>query len=149
MKKIFLSLALLACTSGIMAEDYKYLSVESGGNAQDITLATVQKITFTSTEVVVHTSAGEMKFPLAEMEKMSFSSTANAIDLMPLQSEKLQFVKGNIITNGKGVLRIYDMNGVLMQIARVDQEKAVVNLDSLPAGMYIANLEGNTIKISK
>ncbi len=149
MKRLFLSIAMLTSAIFMMAEDYKYLNVASNGASQDITLSTVQKITFTDTHVVVHTSAGEITFPLTEMEKMSFTATPTAIDVLPLQTENLQFLQGQLVTNGKGILRIYNANGVLMQIARISQDKAIVNLDNLSSGMYIVNLGSQTIKISK
>ncbi len=149
MKRLFLSIAMLTSAIFMMANDYKYLNVASNGASQDITLSTVQKITFTDTHVVVHTSNGEVTFPLTEMEKMSFTATPTAIDVLPLQTENLQFLQGQLVTNGKGILRIYNANGVLMQIARISQDKAVLNLDNLSSGMYIVNLGSQTIKISK
>ncbi len=149
MKRLFLSITLLTSAIFMMAEDYKYLNVASNGSSQDITLSTVQKITFTDTHVVVHTGTGEITFPLTEMEKMSFTATASAIDRLPLQAENLQFLQGQLVTNEKGILRIYNANGVLMQIANISQDKAIVNLDNLSSGMYIVNLGSQTIKISK
>ncbi len=149
MKRLFLSIAMLTSAIFMMANDYKYLNVASNGASQDITLSTVQKITFTDTHVVVHTSNGEVTFPLTEMEKMSFTATPTAIDVLPLQTENLQFLQGQLVTNGKGILRIYNANGVLMQIARISQDKAVLNLDNLSSGMYIVNLGSQTIRISK
>ena len=102
MKRLFLSFVLLTSAVFMMAEDLKYLNVESnGGTEESIELSTVQKITFTDTQVIVHTSTGEMAFPLSEMEKMSFTATSNAIDVLPLQTEGLQFLQGRLITSGK------------------------------------------------
>ena len=149
MKRLFLSIFMLTSAVFMMAEDYKYINVISNGAGESIELSTVQKLTFTDTQVIVHTEAGEMAFPLTEMEKMTFTVSANAIDVLPLQTESLQFMQGQLVTNGKGILRIYNANGVLMQIAAVNSDKAVVKLDNLPSGMYIVNLGKQTIKISK
>lgn len=149
MKRLFLSIFMLTSAVFMMAEDYKYLNVVSSGAEESITLSTVQKITFTDTQVVVHTAEGELTFPLADMEKMTFTANANTIDLLPLQSETLQFQQGQLITSGKGTLRIYNATGMLMQIANINQDKAIVNLDNLPSGMYIANMGSQTIKLSK
>ena len=57
MKRLFLSFVLLTSAVFMMAEDLKYLNVESnGGTEESIELSTVQKITFTDTQVIVHTS---------------------------------------------------------------------------------------------
>jgi len=150
MKRLFLSFVLLTSAVFMMAEDLKYLNVESnGGTEESIELSTVQKITFTDTQVIVHTNTGEMAFPLSEMEKMSFTATSNAIDVLPLQTEGLQFLQGRLITSGKGLLRIYNANGMLMQVANISQEKAVISLENLPSGMYIVCLGKQSIKLSK
>ena len=149
MKRLFLSIFMLTSAVFMMAEDYKYINVISNGAGESIELSTVQKLTFTDTQVVVHTETGEMTFPLTEMEKMTFTVTADAIDVLPLQTESLQFMQGQLVTSGKGLLRIYNANGVLMQIAAINSDKAVVKLDNLPSGMYIVNLGKQTIKISK
>ena len=149
MKRLFLSFVLLTSAVFMMAEDFKYLNVASNGAEESITLSTVQKITFTDTQVIVHTSEGEMAFPLSEMEKMAFSATADAIDLLPLQTESLQFLQGQLVTTGKGLLRIYNANGMLMQVANISQEKAIISLENLPSGMYIVCLGKQSIKLSK
>ena len=149
MKRLFLSFILLTSAVFMMAEDFKYLNVASNGAEESITLSTVQKITFTDTQVIVHTSEGEMAFPLSEMEKMSFSATEDAIDLLPLQTESLQFLQGQLVTTGKGLLRIYNANGMLMQVANISQEKAIISLENLPSGMYIVCLGKQSIKLSK
>lgn len=149
MKRLFLSIFMLTSAVFMMAEDYKYINVISNGAGESIELSTVQKLTFTDTQVIVHTETGEMTFPLTEMEKMTFTVTADAIDVLPLQTESLQFMQGQLVTSGKGLLRIYNANGVLMQIAAINSDKAVVKLDNLPSGMYIVNLGKQTIKISK
>ena len=149
MKRLFLSFILLTSAVFMMAEDFKYLNVASNGAEESITLSTVQKITFTDTQVIVHTSEGEMAFLLSEMEKMSFSATADAIDLLPLQTESLQFLQGQLVTTGKGLLRIYNANGMLMQVANISQEKAIISLENLPSGMYIVCLGKQSIKLSK
>lgn len=149
MKRLFLSFILLTSAVFMMAEDFKYMNVASNGAEESITLSTVQKITFTDTQVIVHTSEGEMAFPLSEMEKMSFSATADAIDLLPIQTESLQFLQGQLVTTGKGLLRIYNANGMLMQVANISQEKAIISLENLPSGMYIVCLGKQSIKLSK
>ena len=66
-----------------------------------------------------------------------------------MQTEGLQFLQGRLITSGKGLLRIYNANGMLMQVANISQEKAVISLENLPSGMYIVCLGKQSIKLSK
>ncbi len=151
MKKFLLSLSALAISSMAMAQsDYKYLTVATSSAEQSIELATVQKITFNVSEmlVVVTTSEGEVAFPQSELQKMFFASTATAIESLPEACEGLQVVNGVLNAKGQGLLRIYNAAGTLQGMASV-QGSAQVSLSKMPAGVYIVNLGKQTIKISK
>ena len=146
MKKFLLSLSALAVSSMAMAQsDYKYLTVATSSAEQSIELATVQKITFNVSDmlVVVTTSEGEVTFPQSELQKMFFASTATAIESLPEACEGLQVVNGVINAKGDGLLRIYNAAGASVQ------GSAQVSLSKLPAGVYVVNLGKQTIKISK
>ena len=60
---------MAACTQGMKADDYNYLTVAYNNIEQSITLSTVQKITFSTTEVIVTTTGGNVTFPLVCLSK--------------------------------------------------------------------------------
>lgn len=150
MRKIILASIFLAGSLSAMADDYQYLTVAQSGSEKSITLATIQKITFDTQagNVVVHTTEGQVLFPISEMEKMYFSATIDAVKALPLQSEALKLERGELKVKGDGLLRIYGANGSVQRMAKVNGETSV-SLDNLPKGTYIVNLGNQTIKIKK
>ena len=149
MKQLLLmgTLLFVGCLS-TMAQDYKYLTASYNSTEKSFLLATVQKITFEDGNVVITTSKGVTKLPQEEMEKLFFSTTSVAIESMALESENLKMVNGILKAKGNGILHIYNSAGQLIQLANVDGEMNI-SLSKLPKGIYIVNLDGQTIKVNK
>ena len=150
MKRIFLAALLLTGSLALMADDYQFLTVAHSSVEKSIELASIQKITFevAAGNVVVTTTEGEVRFPISEMEKMYFSTTATALEALPLKSEGLTLKGGQLKVKGDGLLRIYAANGTVQRMAQV-QGEASISLENLPKGIYIVNLGDQTIKIRK
>ncbi len=150
MKRIFLAALFLTGSMGIMADDYQFLTVAHSSVEKSIELANIQKITFevAAGNVVVTTTEGDVRFPISEMEKMYFSTTATAIKALPLKSEGLTLMGTQLKVKGDGLLRIYAADGTLQRMAKVEGESCI-SLENLPKGIYIVNLGDQTIKIRK
>jgi len=149
MKKILI-LALVAMSAHTLwADDYNYLTVAYNSVEQSITLSTVQKITFEDSNCVVTTTEGNYSFPLSQMEKMTFTADPTAIEALPLQSENMKCLNGQLTLGQTGLLRIYNASGALIRVAQVSQKGTTVSLASLPSGLYIVTLGGQTIKVKK
>jgi len=149
MKKMVICAALLAaCTQGIKADDYNYLTVAYNSIEQSITLSTVQKITFSASEVIVATTEGNVTFPLSQMEKMTFTADPTAIEKLPEASDNLHFENGHLLT-GSGLIRVYNAGGALIRLANVTEKNGSVDISTLPSGLYIISQGKETIKIKK
>ncbi len=147
-KKLLLGLILLGGSVSMMADDYKYLTVTTGSAKESISLPTIQKISFTKTDVLVTTSNGTYTYPLTELQKMVFEDTASDIQNMPEQAEGLKFIDGQLSVTGSGLLCIYRANGTLVQMAKI-QNGANINLYGLKNGIYIVKMGEKVIKIQK
>lgn len=153
MKKILFT-ALIAATSltATAQDENKYLIMRTYTDATSIELATVQKISFNmeSSTVIVTTTQGNVSFPQSEMKKMYFNpdEVTTGVDALPTASEDLQVQQGNICAKGNGLLRIYNAAGLLQQLVYVEGPTRI-SLSTLPKGVYIINLDNQTIKIKK
>ena len=144
--KLFIAGLMLFASTNLMA--YKYLTVTYTGSEENILLPTVKKIYFLEDRVKVETTEGSHSYPYSVFEKISFTESADAINAMPEQAENLTFKDGTLAVKGDGFLRIYGTNGALVSIANV-KEGANISLSNLPAGVYIVNMNGKTIKVRK
>lgn len=149
MKKILLSALVALSAQTAWADEYNYLTVAYNSVEQSIALSTIQKITFESGNCVVSTSDGAYSYPLSQMEKMKFTADPTAIERLPLQAEGLKCMGCSLTVGQKGLLHIYNTNGALVRVANVAQAGSVVNLSTLPKGVYIVRMGDKTIKVSR
>lgn len=149
MKTFIFGALMLLVSANAWAEDYKYLKVTTSTTEESVDLATVHKITFTADNIILHTTKGEISFPLSETQRMTFTNTPSSIGSLPLQAEELQYVGGRLVVRKRGLLRIYNASGVLVEVARIESDQAEVSLDKLTPGMYIVGIGDKAIKISK
>lgn len=150
MKKAFMmAAATLLCAASLAADEYNYLTVTCTGAEQSISLPTVQKITFADGNAVVTASDGQTyTYPLAELQKMTFTANATAIKALPKQADGLTYKGGTLRVTGTGMLHIYNAAGALVQMAHV-QEGANISLGTLPKGIYVVSMGQSTIKVRK
>lgn len=129
MKRKLLTLALLAASFGVaMAEDYNYLLLKrTDDSVIGVELRKARRITFTADALTLTTADGEETVSLETLGSISFSSSLpTGIGRVPLGTLEPQ----RII--------IYNVNGVVVrQLDSTDARDAVVNLNNLPAGVYI------------
>lgn len=150
MKRIMImAVAALLGVAPVAADEYNYLTVTSTGSEQSISLPTVQKITFAGSNAVVTTIDGQIyTYPLAELQKMTFTANPTAIKALPTQEKNLVCKGKTLSVTGSGMLYIYNAAGVLVQMAQV-KDGARISLESLPKGVYVASMGEQTIKIKK
>ena len=148
--KTFLAALLLMASINMMANDYNYLTLTSNGTEESLPLPVVQRITFENGYVVVTTTEGKHSYPIANLDKITFteSGDATAIKNLPEQAENLTFKDGTLAIKGDGMLRVYNTSGAIVSIAYV-KEGANVSFDSLPAGVYIVRMGDKAIKVKK
>lgn len=148
MKRTFITALLAVSTLATMADDdLRYLTLQTTTQEQSIELATIQKITFEDTNVVITTTKGQSTFAQSELQKLYFTATPTAIAELPQQSKGLVVTNGSLTANGTGLLYVYNTNGILMQMAKVEG-KTRISLGNLPKGLYIVSLNGETIKMT-
>jgi len=148
-KNILAAMLLMACTS-LMADESKYLTITTSGTERDIPLPIVQKITFEEGNVVVKTAEGKHSYPIALLDKMTFTTKddATAINALPEQAENMTCKDGTLSVKGNGLLRVYNTAGALISIANV-KEGANISLTDLPTGVYIVRMGDKVIKVRK
>ena len=115
----FIILALLAISTSVFAEDFKYLTMGYNNVEKSITLETIQKITFENGQDVVTTSEGSETFPLSQMQKMYFYEMATGIG-------EIEKVEGGENEKMKG--KVFDLSG-----------RKVSEASELSRGFYIVN----------
>ena len=150
MKRLFLSLCAIGMAfTTCHAEDFNYLTVTSSTVEQSFALDQVRRITFNGDNMVVTANDGNTSnIALNTLTSITFTSTATAIRNLSTESCKsMQLLSDRVIVNGKGLLKLYNTNGMLVRQVVVGGSTAELNLEGLPHGIYIARLGTQNLKI--
>lgn len=150
MKRLLLTALIAASTTTMMADDndYRYLTVQTDSEEQSIELATIQKITFEESNVLITTTEGVVTIAQSDLQKLFFTATPTAIKTIPGKAKGLVVSSNTLVANGNGLLYIYNASGILQHMAMVEG-KARISLNNLPKGLYIISLGGETIKVTR
>lgn len=125
MKKIILTLLLMASASAMFADDYKYMAFRTNdGNVNYIGLSDL-KITFVDGKLVAVAGEENQTISLADLTMMYFTTTT-----------AISQVEEN--NDAKDGVEVYNMQGI----------KVADNLNSLGKGVYIVKKQGKAQKIS-
>ena len=111
-RTLFVS-ALLMLATATFADSYQYLTVTQTGGETNFTVSSIQKITFDTTDMILHFTDGTtQQLPLSELSKMFFSNNATGIAATNMQS-KMQFTDGVLratVSPGESI-SLYNMKG--------------------------------------
>ena len=124
-----LFLALLG-TLGARAENAKIIVWLNDGNKSEVLFADMPEFTYADGNVTMKSSATELSWPIANLQKFTFENLETGIR--------------DIKTTGLDLLSdhfdAYDLSGRLVR-------KGVKSLSELPAGTYIVKDGSTTIKV--
>jgi len=130
------------------AADYIYLNVKStDANTSDYELANIQKITFTSDDMVLWMNSGKVEIPMASIEKVLLSDIATGIVQQQVtEREDFTFADGKMTVQDGAIVTIYTLNGQV-QKRFVAAGQTQIDLSDLPKGVYIVKVGKQAKKI--
>lgn len=118
------------------------------------TLAEKPKITFTETDLVIKTKGIEVNYPLGNMLRFTYDSSApTAITDLKTEEETFKFEGNSLLfpfLKANDNVSVYSADGslVLMKTVRKDGE-FVMSVSDLNAGVYLVKVNSVTYKILK
>lgn len=161
MKKRQILIGILLCGALFtQAADVQSLVVEEKGGSESIhTLNVVQCISFFGTNMIVKKKdATQSTYTTANVQKLLFGlRNASALAVAPISgstlivypnpSSDVLFVKG---INASSIVAIYNLSGIV-QTASITylSDGLQLNLSDLPQGLYLLQVNNQTIKIQK
>jgi hypothetical protein len=161
MKKLILSCALLCGTLLLPAVDAQSLVVRAKGGAESIfTLSGVRKITFSTGAMSIWKTDGiQSPFNITTVQKLLFAmqspittvvkntTTNKSITVYPNPTTDVLFIKGAVATSQA---KVYNLSGIAQSVPSTFLADGFqLNVSALPQGLYLIQLEGQTIKFHK
>ena len=151
MKRILLSLTLLATLGTVWAGNYNYLTLATGATAQSVVLRSVKRLSFEGTNLIVTMADGSTTAtPLTSLTAISFTEEASESGVRSLaaQSGTLRLDDGRIVVEGNGILTLYGAGGQIVRQMAVRSGHGEMNLTSLARGIYLARFGNTTLKLA-
>jgi hypothetical protein len=161
MNKQFLLIAILLCGSLLsMAGDVQSLVVQTkSGSESAHPLSGVQRITFSGTSMnVVKKDATQTDYTTANVQKLLFGlrSTTDlapaplsesSLSVYPNPATNLLFVKG---VKAASSVVVYNISGVAQTVSsNYLNDGLQLNVSALPQGLYILQVNNQTVKFQK
>ena len=161
MKKQILFVGALLCGSLLLhATDVQSLVVEAkGGTESAYALSGVQRITFSGSNLLVTKKDGtQSSFTTANVQKLLFglrtvtaipeaTSASSNLAVYPNPTADVLFIKGAVATSQA---RVYNLTGIAQSVPSTHLADGLqLNVSALPQGVYLIQLDGETIKFQK
>lgn len=157
MKKILYSVVIsFMLVMGAYAQDNVVVNKNNGGS-QTFDMSTIRKITLGDNSLTVVAQDGSETATISydEIRKITFELANGIEQVVETEQGNLTLLKeGNTIKikgfNGKeGRLAIYSANGTMVESSTFSGDNLSVGIDNLPDGLYILNVNGQSIKFTK
>ena len=146
--KILLAAAFFLSVGRALADDYAYLTVSQTGADTSISVSQIDKITFDTTDMIIHlTSGSDQRMPLASLQKMFFATEASAISAVSQSRSSMKVEAGLVrftMADGERAT-IYSAKGEQLFTTRRD---ATFDLRPLPQAVYIVRVGQETHKLT-
>jgi hypothetical protein len=154
-----LGLVLFFCffMTNIQSQENKLLIRLKNGSSQQLGLKTIKNISFSLTNMLVwQTDWTHISYPNSTIQSMCFMTIVD--DVPAVNENPYSFVYPNPtkgIINFRGLddksiaLKLYNMNGMLVFNAKINSSVQSVNIDFLPRGIYLINVNGQQSKLIK
>ena len=158
-KRRLLFLSLLLYAIGIVAQEPTHLSiVPLEGEEKQLAINHIGKITFFDDVVFLWDKNGDLlgTTPVAQIDKIVFTGgdqpasldnvATPAIQVFPNPSSDILFIRGLV---GEQVVRVYSLQGQLMQSAATVSGEAQLQVNTLQSGTYLLQVGSAVVKFIK
>lgn len=150
MRKLFLSLLVLSCSLLAKAEDKTLIITFSDNTTQTFVLSTLPQISMANDKMTITTSSTTAEYDLYKVKTFTFGTVATGIQNVG-NNASISMKGDKIIVSGiNAKVRIFAIDGKAVSTTPIQADgQTIIALDTLPTGVYIINVNGKSVKISK
>ena len=157
MKRILFSVVVAFMFAISVSAQDKVVVNKNSGDMQSYEMSDIRKITFGDNSIVVVAQDGSATATISydEIKKITFELADGIEQVVSTEQGKLTLLKeGNTIrikgfNSKEGRLAIYSANGTMVESSTFSGDNLSVGIDNLPDGLYILNVNGQSIKFTK
>lgn len=143
MKKYLILLAIMLMGNVARADGHALKVTLAGGTAATYILTSRPVVSYSGGNMTIRNASLEDSYPLGQVESLTFVEDVTSIRTAA-GGENIYCFRDNVFTCEGNEIRVYDLAGAI-----VSQGADTVSLRGLPAGVYIVNVAGRSIKVLK
>lgn len=149
MRKLLLSVLISFCCLLAKAEEKSLIITFSDNTTQTFVLSSSPQISMANDKMTVTTNSTTAEYDLYKVKTFTFSGTT---DIQNIEDKTSIRTEGDkiIIPEVNARIRIFAIDGKSISITPIQiNGQTIISLYTLPTGIYIININGKSVKISK
>jgi len=148
MKHLKALLVALLCAIDLCAEGKSLIITFSDNTKAEYALSTLPQISMADDKMKIETTATTAEFDLYKVKTFTFAATNG---IAQARSNGFSISGDAIIVEGETAqIRIFAIDGKAVSVAPVRSAgQTIIGLGELPRGIYIINVNGRSVKITK
>ena len=145
-------LVMVFCVQRISAQTQALVLQHADGNTTEVELYTKPKVTFEGNKLFVKSSVINLEYQVGDVIRFYYKGKGTEINSVQQEADYEQFDEQLVLHNIKSEdnIAVYNLNGIRVPVRfTFSNGNASLPLSSIPAGVYLLDINGKTVKFMK
>lgn len=145
-------LVMVFCVQRISAQTQALVLQHADGNTTEVELYTKPKVTFEGNKLFVKSSVINLEYQVGDVIRFYYKGKGTEINSVQQEADYEQFDEQLVLHNIKSEdnIAVYNLNGIRVPVRfTFSNGNASLPLSSIPAGVYLLDVNGKTVKFMK
>lgn len=145
-------LVMVFCVQRISAQTQALVLQHADGNTTEVELYTKPKVTFEGNKLFVKSSIINLEYQVGDVIRFYYKGKGTEINSVQQEADYEQYDEQLVLHNIKSEdnIAVYNLNGIRVPVRfTFSNGNASLPLSSIPAGVYLLDVNGKTVKFMK
>lgn len=145
-------LVMVFCVQRISAQTQALVLQHADGNTTEVELYTKPKVTFEGNKLFVKSSIINLEYQVGDVIRFYYKGKGTEINSVQQEADYEQYDEQLVLHNIKSEdnVAVYNLNGIRVPVRfTFSNGNASLPLSSIPAGVYLLDVNGKTVKFMK
>lgn len=149
MKRFALTLCVALCCLLAKADGLALIVTLNDGQRVQFALSTTPEVSIANDQLTITTTETTATYELWKVSTFTYA-TGTGIDQATADKKGFTLSGDNIVVDGTATVRVFALDGKAVSIApETSGSQTIVPLSGLAKGVYIININGKSVKISR
>lgn len=149
MKRLLLSLCVALTSLATQADNKSLFVTFDDGSRVEFALSTTPEVAVTDNKLTITSTATTASYELWTVKTFTYGTTTG-INNVTANQQNFSISGDNIIVEGNATVRIFAIDGKAVPVTpETNGGQTIIPLDGLAKGVYVININGKSVKISR